>query len=48
MKTKWYPVPPYKNEGWIIVNEDGELIATFEEKDDCIRAVELNNENLNE
>lgn len=35
----WYPVPPYKkNENWMILNECGELIATFEEKNECIEA----------
>jgi hypothetical protein len=41
---EWYPVPPYHNEGWRAFNEDGELIATFELKEDCIKACEAVNE----
>ena len=33
--TPWYPVPPYRNEGWAIVDGSGELVARFEEKQDC-------------
>ena len=44
MKDKqWYPIPPYKNEGWKIINEDGEHVATFEIKEDCILACDLYN-----
>ena len=42
---KWYPVPPYKNEGWKIYNEKGELIATFEDRKDCEMVAELYNSN---
>jgi len=43
---KWYAVPPYRNEGWTIANEKGELVATFECKDECEKVVELfNNQN---
>jgi len=41
---RWYPVPPYKDEGWRVMNEQGELVATFESKQDCMRCVkEINN-----
>lgn len=43
-RDKWYAVPPYKNEGWKVLNESGELVATFEDKEDCIKAVELFNQ----
>lgn len=43
-QAEWYAIPPYKNEGWRIFNEKGELIATFERKEDCILAVKLFNE----
>lgn len=43
-QAEWYAIPPYKNEGWRIFNEKGELIATFETKEDCIFAVKLFNE----
>ena len=35
----WYPVPPYRKGGnWKVLNEQGELVAIFENKSDCIRA----------
>lgn len=41
-KLEWYAVPPYKkNESWIIVNEKGELVATFETKEDCLATIKL-------
>lgn len=47
-KTKknmeWYAVPPYKNEGWKIFNEKGELVATFENKDECLLVVKTMNQ----
>ena len=43
-QAEWYAISPYKNEGWRIFNEKGELIATFETKEDCILAVKLFNE----
>lgn len=46
MKNEWYAVPPYRNGGWTIVNENGELVATFENKEECLKVVELfNNKN---
>ena len=43
---EWYAVPPYdtSKESWKIVNENGELIAQFERKEDCLLAVKLFNE----
>lgn len=46
MELKWYAIPPYKNEGWQIMNEKGELVATFEDKNECIKSVELYNNEL--
>lgn len=45
-QSEWYAIPPYEvsNESWKIVNEKGELVATFETKEDCIFAVKLFNE----
>ena len=44
-KSYWYAVPPYgKKESWRIVNECGELVATFEDKDECIEAVNAVNQ----
>lgn len=43
-KQKWFPVPPYHKGSWIIVNEKGEQVATFEDKDECIIAAEAYNE----
>lgn len=40
---KWYALPPYKNEGWKILNEKGELVATFEDKTECENVVDLYN-----
>ena len=31
----WYPVPPYRNEGWAIADIRGELVARFEARQDC-------------
>ena len=43
---KWYAVPPYRDEGWTIVNEKGELVAPFERREECEKVVELfNNQN---
>ena len=44
MKTKWYTSPPYNGEGWQIVNEKGELVATFEDQKECEIVVELYNQ----
>jgi hypothetical protein len=41
---KWYPVPPYSDNTWRACNEKGELIATFETKEDCIKACEAVND----
>lgn len=43
--SRWYAVPPYnlQKESWTILNEDGELVATFERQEDCERAVEVYN-----
>jgi len=43
----WYPKPPYNNEGWQILNEQGELVATFENKEDCLKTVEAINQTQN-
>ena len=40
----WFPVPPYRGAGWIIVNRSGELVATFEDRDECILACNAVNE----
>lgn len=43
-KVEWYAIPPYmKGENWKIVNQFGELVATFELKSDCLKAVEAVN-----
>ncbi len=42
----WYPVPPYRSEGWKVLNEKGELVATFETKNDCVRACEAVNKRV--
>ena len=46
-KQEWYAIPPYdvSNDGWRIFNEKGEFVATFEEKEECLLAVKLFNEN---
>ncbi len=44
----WYAVPPYKNEGWRIINECAELIAVFETKEECIEAVNAVNQIKNQ
>ena len=44
-QAEWYAIPPCANEGWCIFNEKGELVATFEMKEDCLFAVKLFNEN---
>jgi len=46
MKQKWYAVPPYKGEGWKVLNNNGEYVATFEEGDECEKVVELYNHAL--
>ena len=34
-KLDWYAIPPYKKgESWKIANENGELVAIFELKED--------------
>ena len=43
----WFAVPPYEDfKQWIIVNDKGELVATFESKDECILAAESVNKRL--
>lgn len=44
-QAEWYAIPPYEvsNESWRIFNEKGELIATFETKEDCLLTVKLFN-----
>lgn len=43
-KVEWYAIPPYmKGENWKIVNQFGELVAIFELKSDCLKAVEAVN-----
>ncbi len=45
MKKEWYAVPPYaKGENWKIVNENGEVVAWFELKEDCIIVVKMMND----
>ncbi len=44
---KWYYSPPYKGTAHNIVNEDAELIATFEMKEDAEMVVELHNHVIN-
>ncbi len=46
-KQEWFAVPPYGNEGWQILNSKGELVATFEEKEECLKTVELYNKKQN-
>ncbi len=43
-KSRWYYVPPYRNEGHIVLNEKGEQVANFEDKDEAELAVELFNQ----
>ena len=44
-KQEWFAVPPYKNEGWQILNSKGEFVAAFEAKEECLKTVErYNNE----
>ncbi len=40
---KWYYVPPYRNEGHIVLDQNGELIANFEIKEDAELVIELYN-----
>ena len=41
---KWFAVPSYKKgEAWKILNEDGEMVAKFEIKEDCLLAVDAVN-----
>ncbi len=42
-KPKWYVVPPYKNEGWKVLNQKGEHVATFEDRHDAELAARLFN-----
>ncbi len=43
-KVEWYAVPPYnQGDSWKILNEFGELVAIFELKSDCLKAVEAVN-----
>lgn len=45
MKKEWYAVPPYvKGENWKIVNENGEIVAWFELKEECIMVVKMMND----
>jgi len=44
-KKEWFPIPPYRNESWRIVNRNGELVATFEDGNECIMASALFNIN---
>lgn len=46
MKSKWYVVPPYDGVTWKVLNEAGELVAVFEDKDECQHVVDLHNESL--
>lgn len=41
---RWYPVPPYRNEGWKLLDDRGELVAVFECREHCEVAAELFNE----
>ena len=42
--SKWYAVPPYKiGENWKILNDKGEIVAWFEDREDCEKAVEVYN-----
>jgi len=45
-RSYWYAVPPFNalKEQWTIVNECAELVATFEDKDECIEAVNAVNQ----
>lgn len=43
---RWYYVPPYNNEGEIVVNADGERVAVFEMKEDALSAVNDHNKNI--
>ena len=39
---KWYPIPPYRpSESWVIHNEKGEFVATFEDRKECEKVCEL-------
>jgi len=40
----WYPIPPYRNEGWKILNSKGELVATFEAREECDAVCQRMNE----
>lgn len=46
-KQEWYAIPPYRNEGWQILNSKGEFVATFEEKEECLAVIELYNNEQN-
>lgn len=42
INNNWYAIPPYKKgENWTILNEQGELIATFERREDCVMTAEV-------
>ena len=41
----WYPVPPYRRtEAWKILNQNGELVAEFQERADCEMTAKLHND----
>lgn len=43
-EQRWYAVPPYKKgDNWKILNEDGECVAWFELRDDCLKTVDAVN-----
>ncbi len=52
-KEKWYAIPPYTTNGtpsgvnWEIHNEKGELVASFEDREECEKIVELFNNQKN-
>ncbi len=43
---KWYYVPPYNGADHKVVNEAGEHVATFEDRDEAKLAVDLYNTNI--
>ena len=43
-RKRWYAVPPYKKgENWKILNEQGEIVAWFEMREDCLKVVDTMN-----
>lgn len=43
--NRWFAIPPVNSGGtWKISNEDGERVAWFETKKDCLTAVEFFNQ----